>query len=203
VGKRGIGVLVAVAVGLAACSGSSKAASSSASTVADSSSSTNPVVTTTTARPGPTTTRPEYSFDDSVPPPKLLNTGTDYVAILESLESYGSWLAGHHPDPVLSIRINAPGTRLHDAFARDLTRLRDNGTRLIETLRGPSKYTILSIRPDAFSARLVQNIVVDRTVVAGGRVTSERHFSGSTTYLMLAVASGGHWYLSAVDEQTE
>ena len=33
----------------------------------------------------------------SVAPARLVNTGTDYVTILKSLERYGNWLGAHHP----------------------------------------------------------------------------------------------------------
>ena len=42
--------------------------------------------TTTVAPTTTTTVPPPYSFDGSVPPPKLVNTGTDYEAIYRSLE---------------------------------------------------------------------------------------------------------------------
>jgi hypothetical protein len=166
------------------------------------------VITATTAREQPTTTTttaptatPDFSFDDSVPPPRLVNTGTDYVAILKSLSSYGSWLGAHRPNPALTSSIAARGTTLYDLYVQDLTRLRDNATRGIEKFRGPSEYTILSVRPEAFSAKVVEHILVHRTVVASGRVTGEVHFTRPTTYLMLAVLVGGRWYLAAVDEQ--
>ena len=41
--------------------------------------------TTTVAPTTTTTVPPPYSFDGSVPPPKLINTGTDYEAIYRSL----------------------------------------------------------------------------------------------------------------------
>ena len=125
VGKRGIGVLIAVAVGLAACSGGSKAAVPRDSSVSRGSGSS---ASATTAHPGPTTTtsRPEYSFDDSVPPPKLLNTGTNYVAIVKSLEIYGNWLSAHRPDLAFGPRILRPDPELLVLFSRDLVRLRDS-----------------------------------------------------------------------------
>ena len=51
--------------------------------------------TTTTRRPA----TPLYSFDNSVPPPKLINTGTNYKQILQSLLDYGNWISAHRPDP--------------------------------------------------------------------------------------------------------
>ncbi len=197
---------------LSACSGSNTTASPPATQADHSSTSAlRTVSTATTVHPLPTTTAtattittttpPEFSFDDSVPPPRLVNTGKDYVAILKSLLSYGAWLGAHRPNPTSASSIAARGTTLHDLYVRDMTLLRDNATRAIETLGGPSRYTILSTRPDAFSAKVVEKILVQKTVVASGRVTSVVHFTGLTTYLMLAVLVGGHWYLAAADEQ--
>jgi hypothetical protein len=164
--------------------------------------------TATTGRPRATTTTtatttppPAFSFDESVPPPKLVNTGKDYVAILRSLVDYGNWLGAHRPNPTLTASIVARGTKLYDLYVQDLTRLRANSKRGIETLGGQSQFTILSVRPDAFSAKVVEDILVQKTVVASGRVTSEVHFTKPTTYLRLAVLVGGRWYLAASEIQ--
>jgi hypothetical protein len=175
----------------------------------------------TTARPQPAATAPrtttataataataatttegiDFSFDESVPPPKLVNTGNDYVAIVRSLVEYGNWLGAHRPIPSLTATIVAKGTTLYDLYVQDLTRLSANHVRGIETLGGPSRFTILSVRPQAFSARVVEDIRSQRTVVASGEVTSEVHFSEPTTYLRLVVLVGGRWYMAASDIQ--
>ena len=210
-GKRETGVLVAVAgmVVLSACSGANTTASPPImETAPTSTSAPRTAGTATTGRPRATTTTtatttppPEFSFDESVPPPKLVNTGTDYVAILKSLVEYGNWLGAHRPNPTLTASIVARGTKLYDLYVQDLTRLRANNKRGIETLRGQSQFTILSVRPDAFSAKVVEDILVQQTVVASGRVTSEVHFTEPTTYLRLAVLVGGRWYLAASEIQ--
>ena len=121
------------------------------------------------------------------------------MAILKSLGAYGNWLAAHRPDPARVSTIIAAGTTLHDRFAGDLTRLRDNGKRLIEELGGPSEYTIISTRPTAFSAKSVEDVLAHKTVVASGRVTSEERRTAPTTYLMLVVLVRGRWYLASND----
>jgi hypothetical protein len=214
VGKRRTSVLVAgiVIVVASACSGRTATTratttatttnaphtSRSAASAASTATTVRPRSTTTTAAPTVTpTTTPEFSFDDSVPPPKLVNTGTDYVAILRSLGAYGNWLAAHRPDPARVSTIIVAGTTLHDRFAGDLTRLRDNGKRLIEELGGPSEYTIISTRPTAFSAKSVEDVLAHKTVVASGRVTSVERRTAPTTYLMLVILVRGHWYLAS------
>jgi hypothetical protein len=212
VGRRRTGVLGAgiVIVVVSACSGrtaTTRAPISSETTRTSRSATTTatnarPRRTTTATAPGVTpTATPEFSFDESVPPPKLVNTGTDYVAILKSLGAYGNWLAAHRPDPARVSTIITAGTTLHDRFAGDLMRLRDNGKRLIEELGGPSKYTIISKRPTAFSAKSVEDVRAHRTVVASGRVTSEERRTAPTTYLMLVILVRGHWYLASNEVQ--
>jgi hypothetical protein len=118
VGKQWAATLVIGALLAGACS-AAKAAS-------DGESPGHPgvVLTTPTARPSPTTTAttvPAYSFDNSVPPPPLLNTGTDYVAIIKSLQAYGDWTTSHLPDPKLVDRFVARGTQLSSAYVKTLT----------------------------------------------------------------------------------
>ena len=209
-----MGVLVAGIVGaiVSACSGSTTVARPPAtvttvratSNTSGAASRTTNTATTTTA--GTTTTiqtaaTPKFSFDDSVPPPTLVNTGNDYVAIVRSLVEYGNWLGAHRPIPALTATIVAKGTTLYDLYVQDLTRLSANHVRGIETLGGPSRFTILSVRPKAFSAKVVEDIRSQRTVVASGEVTSEVHFSEPTTYLRLVVMIGGRWYMAASDIQ--
>jgi hypothetical protein len=193
VGKRAGSVLVAGIFVLGACSGGSKNAEPT---------SAKPPASTTAPRSTTTTSTPEYSFDDSVPPPKLVNTGTNYVAILKSLESYANWLAAHHPDPALTSRIVAQGTDMYDGYVQDYTRLRDNNSRAIETLGRATNYTIVSTTPDAFSARVVEDIRVHKSVVSTGRVTGEIQFTIPTTYIDLVVMVGGYWHFASIDIYT-
>jgi hypothetical protein len=146
-----------------------------------------------------TTTVPAYSFDDSVPPPKLVNTGTDYVAILKSLEAYGNWIGAHHPDPVLANATVAQGTQLLSSYVHDISVLRSAGKREVENLTAPTSYTIVSATRDSFSARVTEHIAAHQIVDRSGSVVSEHQFSGPTTYIDLVVRSHGRWYLASVD----
>lgn len=143
----------------------------------------------------------EFGFDDATQPPKLVNTGTDYVAILKSVAAYGNWLAAHKPDPALLSNFVARGTKVYDLYSRDLTRLRDNRVRGIEILGRPSQYTILSATPDAFSANVLEDIRVHKTVDARGRTTSEVRYDTPTMYLDVLVLTDGHWHLAALEKQ--
>jgi hypothetical protein len=209
VGKGGTVVVVAGIITLGACAGSHRASAPIALPTSTTSHSAPPSVPPPAGRPRSTTTAPvattaprpvsEYSFDGSVAPPELVNTGTDYVAILKSLESYGDWLGAHHPDPALALTTVAPGTPLLDRYLHDIVNLRNAHARLVEKLNGPTTYTLLSVTPNAFSARVVEHIATHRTVDRAGHVTSERRYTGTTTYIDVVVLAGGHWYFAAVD----
>jgi hypothetical protein len=157
---------------------------------------------TTAVPPRTTTSIPDFSFDDSVPPPKIVNTGTDYVAILKSLESYGNWLGAHRPEPALASRSVSEGTRLHRDYVSDITILRDNHKREIEKRIAENTVTILSATPNAFTARVVEHISAHQIVDVRGHVSSERRFKGPTTYIDLVVREGERWRLADVRVQT-
>jgi hypothetical protein len=200
VGKRATSALIAGVVFVGACSGGSKNAVPTSTKPTDPANA--PARTATPPRPTATTTTPEYSFDDSVPPPKLVNTGTNYVAILKSLNRYASWLAAHHPDPALVSTVVVGGTKQHALLSLTMRHLRGNHVRLLEKVGAtPDAYTILSATSDAFSAELVQDVLVHETVNRRGRVTTQVRFDKPTTYLMLVVRVGSHWYFAAVDKK--
>jgi hypothetical protein len=215
VGKGGTSVLVAGIITLGACGGSHRATDPphAAPGVGTTPTPTSAPHTSTGAHPrsravpapatAPTTPKPvpSFSFDGSVPPPELVNTGTDYVTIVKSLERYGNWLGAHHPDPALVPVTVAPGTQLLATYVNGLVALRDNKERIIEKLNGPTTVTILSATPDAFSARVVEHISVHQTFDRTGHLTSERRFVGPTTYLNVVVLAHGHWYFAASAEQ--
>lgn len=202
-GKRKLVLFVAAIAALGACNGTGSGSAAGSAPTA-------PAPSVTTGRPKspgraaisvPATT-PEFSFDDSVPPPRLVNTGTDYAAILRSLEAYGNWIGAHRPDPALALHTVARGTRLLDAYVHDIRILKENDKREIERLTGPTSYTILSATPDAFSARVVENISVHQIIDRSGHVVSERRYAGATTYLDVCVLANGRWYLAAADVQS-
>jgi hypothetical protein len=162
---------------------------------------TNAVATTAPAGPTTTTTLPEYSFDNSVPPPKLLNTGTDYPAIAESLGQYGNWLGAHRPDPALAARFLAPGSQILLLYSRDLIRLRDNRQRLIEKVRGRGKYVVISARADAVSIRSDELISLQETVDSRGTPTSRVPYAGHSYSRVLLVKVQGRWRVAAWDPE--
>ena len=132
----------------------------------------------------------------------MVNTGTDYVAIVQSLEDHGNWLGAHRPDPTLTQDTVAPGTRLFAGYVDNLTYLRDHDLRFIEKLNGPTTITIVSATKDAFSARIVEHRSALQIVDRAGHLKREQRFVGLTTYLDVVVLAHGRWYLAASDVQT-
>ena len=173
-GKGGSIILGAAIVVAAACSGASRASSPAAPAAS--------ISTTTTTKPAPA-----VSFDGTVAAPALVNTGTDYVKIVQSLVDHGNWLGAHRPDPTLAQDTVAPGTRLFANYVDDLTYLRDHDLRIVEKRSAPTTVTILSSTKDAFSARLVEHISVHQIFDRAGRLTRQRRFVGTTTYLDVVV----------------
>ena len=186
-----MGVLLFVAV-LAACSSSGEKKSTATTTTRDSAESS------TTTKPAPTTTtsRPLYSFDNSVPPPKLINTGTDYKKILQSLLDYGNWTAAHRPDPSLASNFTAPGSPLDAVYRHGLGILRRTGKRGYEIRTGPNSIRLITVKSDLVTARVEERIAKKRIVTSAGTVTSElTKTSATTTYIYIISRINGHWYL--------
>ncbi len=160
-----------------------------------------------TAAPRPTTTttadpRP-YSFDGSVPPPEIHQTGTDYGAITISLERYGAWLYAHSPDDALIPRVAAPGSNADYAFRHDLAQLRKYDRRLIEVETAPTETYVIDARADVFVLRYRQHLKAQLLFDRRGRIRSRRDFASPTTdYIILCVRSpDGIWRLAHVEEQ--
>jgi hypothetical protein len=107
--------------------------------------------TTTVAPTTTTTVPPPYSFDGSVPPPKLVNTGTDYEAIYRSLSEYGDWLLAHQPDASL-VRGTSSG-RPSERLTHDVDVVRVGTARLVE-VQQPLKYKLSRSLPSAASLRV-------------------------------------------------
>ncbi len=190
--------MVVLGLALCACSATSTTSSSVPTTARSTKSSSS---TATKIRPAPTTTTstPEFSFDDSVPPPKLVNTGTNYVAILKSLEAYGNWTAAHRPDPSLPKGFVSGGTDLMNGYTKLLTMLHNKSQRFVERIGAPDEFTITSQTADAFSATVTQRITLHRVVNTAGKVVEQARFTGDTIYHTLVVRMSGRWYLAAND----
>ncbi len=100
-----------------------------------------------------TTTVPLYSFDNSVPPPEILNTGTNYKKILQSLLDYANWTGAHRVEPSLAVNFTAPSSTIDAGYRHDLGLLRDDRKRAYEVRNGQDEIRIVSRTPTVFTAR--------------------------------------------------
>ncbi len=104
----------------AACSDDSDgeaAATTTTTTVAERTTTTTPEPSTTTTTVAPGT-----------PPPELIQTGDDLVAIVQSLHAWSQWLSTA-PDLALLPQIAEPGTQAYSALEQVLVRLEEAGYR--------------------------------------------------------------------------
>jgi hypothetical protein len=192
-----------------ACSGSddgdgTAAPGSGTTTASPARDATTTAPPTTASRPTTTTTAPLYSFDNSVPPPKLVNTGTNYKRILQSLLDYEEWLASSRPDSKLVANIAAPGSQHERAQIADLTKLDARTQRFYEVERGPARFEVLSVEPTAVNARLVQQLKTQLVVDKRGTVRERRDVAEPTTsYLVLMIkGEDDHWRIASLTPYT-
>ncbi|MGQ0826048.1 MAG: hypothetical protein ACT4OX_13640 [Actinomycetota bacterium] len=197
----------AIALGLAlaaGCSGGDDDSEESRTTTPVTEATTVPAPSTTTeAEPTTTTTVPLYSFDGSVPPPPLVNTGTDYEAIYRSLDAYQHWLYGHNPDPQLIDEIVVPGTSIYAAYERDVGILIDNDARDYDTASVVTGVEVTAEEPSAVT--LLVEYTDDRKVIIGrdGNVIDEAQLqSPSRSIVVLTVDATGRWRVAASENAT-
>ncbi|MGQ0826379.1 MAG: hypothetical protein ACT4OX_15350 [Actinomycetota bacterium] len=194
----------AIALGLAlaaGCSGGDDDSDESVTTTPATGSSTLPATTTTEPEPTTTTTVPLYSFDGSVPPPPLVNTGTDYEAIYRSLDAYQHWLYGHNPDPQLIDEIVIPGTPLYDAFERDIGILLDDDSRAYDTASVITSVQVITAEPR--SVTLSVQYTDDRRVLVArdGRILDDALLSSpSQSIAVLGIDQESIWRLVTVED---
>ena len=153
-------------------------------------------MTTTTSRPD--SSRPEKDAS----PPKILDRGSDHVAIARSLLLYGRWLAWHHPDPALVARAYQVGSPPGRLVASAVTRLRRIGSHIVEVDREPLAFAILSTTRNAVSFRLTEHLAHREVIAASGRVVA-RDASRTEHYVIsiMRFASDAPWRLNLVEKQ--
>jgi hypothetical protein len=154
---------------------------------------------TTPPRRSTTPTVPLYSFDNSVPPPELVNSGTDYKKIVRSLVDYGNWIMAHRPERRFIDEIAVAGSKSRAGGYQRLGILRRGRARLYETYSGPTTVDILDESEDVISARLTQHIAASVVVDRSGKIEN-RTTPGRTRYDVLMVNVAGRWYLSSLAE---
>ena len=156
-------------------------------------------VTTTTKSKTPP---PPYSFDNSVPAPKLVNTGEPRAEVVASLIAYSDWMAGHQPDAALTANVAAEGSTSFTKVANNMRELKANERRLYEVKSAPDEISIVSSTPTSMTARIIQHLTSQRVVDPNGRVRIERPVDGPTVYIGLFVRSDDAWLLASLDEHS-
>ena len=172
-------------------------------TTADPDGATTTRPTASTAAPATTTTTtPPYSFDGSVPPPDLVNTGTDYVAIAESLFGYVTWLKRHDPDSSRLRAVYVPGTELSRRFGRDLDLLAESNHRYVDVDQ-QLEFVVVSADADLVTLTLREHIAAERLVDSTGTVIEERPTGPVNGYVVLMAADArGRWRLAEISLST-
>ena len=154
-----LGAAFIVFVALAACSGDdgeTAAADAPSTTTTIVAATTTTAAPTTTTVPTPPTTPPPYSFDGSVPPPALINTGDDYAAIFESLDAYGGWLLAHNPDAELAREAYVQGTSAYERLQSSISNAIENDLRLVD-VRDATEVEVVDVALPIVSLRVVEN----------------------------------------------
>jgi hypothetical protein len=144
-----------------------------------------------------------YSFDRSVPPPRLENRGDDYPAIIESLAQYWAWVDGHDPDLAHVPELAAPGTIAETAARTEFGHLARHDQRLYDVMDGPSWTEVVDARPGVVSAWYFQRLVNKTIVERSGRVVHRTLFPSPVTrfeVLIVKVPDGpdGRWLFARV-----
>ncbi|MGQ0823477.1 MAG: hypothetical protein ACT4OX_00360 [Actinomycetota bacterium] len=188
-----------VALALAAgCSGGDDDSDESVTTTPVTEATT--LFASTTTEPEPTTVR-LYSFDGSVPPPPLVNTGTDYEAIYRSIDAYQHWLYGHNPDPELIDEIVVPATSIYDAYESDVADLIEHDARNYDTASVITRVEATVVERNAVT--LLVDYEDDRSVVvarAGEVLDDARLRSPSRVIILLTSDASGRWRIRSVDD---
>jgi hypothetical protein len=144
---------------------------------------------------------PPYSFDGSVAPPRIVDTGSNLVAIGTSLVYYSQWLYAHDPDDALIPRFAARASRVEAAATKDLGLLRKYNRRIYEVETRASHFSVISTDGTAASLRFVQYLSWRRAVRPGGLVVDELSFVPPTTYVVVMVKnSQQRWRLVTLEQ---
>jgi hypothetical protein len=156
--------------------------------------------TTATTAPSTTSTTvpPPYSFDGSVPPPKLINTGTDYAAIVKSLDDYAHWLYAHNPNSVLASEIALVGTDAYSTLADDLADLTSQDMRIYDTASVLQTVEVVSTLANAASLRIGYTDKNKVLVNSHGNLVDTKQLSPRSEFLVLLAAdSTGRWRIAS------
>lgn len=189
---------------LAACSGGGDgrdAGSAPATERVDAPTSTS----TTTAATSTTTTTvaaeaPPYSFDGSVPPPPLVNTGTDYEAIYRSLEAYSKWLFAHEPSEALLATVAVPESDFFRASRTSIRTLVQRDLRYYENASKIERIEIADVREGLVSLRITYADDRALLIARDGTVVDAQDLPERSTWTaLLSRDSAGRWRFASAE----
>jgi hypothetical protein len=145
-----------------------------------------------------TTVRPLAGYVDATPPPAIHATGTNYVAIVQSLEAYRYWLLAHHPDSALVSEFGQRGTVTYDRDVADLDHLRSHHLTLI-SIGQHVTFTVASVQADLVTFRAHEVISEDRFLDREQRVLQTDSYAHDNDFVIVIVnGAGGRWRLADV-----
>jgi len=190
-----------VALTCAGCSGGGDASADASTTVPEVVETT--VATTTFPSSTSTTTVPLYSFDGSVPPPELVNTGDDFDAIYRSLDEYGNWLLAHNPDVALIGNIVPVGTEYFKTYEDDLAILNREGLRLYLAPSDAERIDLVDL-VDEFASLLVTHVEADLVIVdSAGAVVDRARVPRRLRSVLMVRDGAGYWRLVSLEPAGE
>lgn len=163
---------------------------------------TTQAATTTTTMPTPTTVppRPANGFADGVPAPRVIDRGTDYVAIARSLVEYRRWLEWHDPDPALVDRAFEQYSDLAKGETSAVLQLRSRRERIQEIDRAPLGFKVMSVLRGDVSLQLTERLARRDVVSATGRVVDHAGAAPEQyIVIMMRSYSDSPWRLSVFE----
>jgi len=165
-----------------------------------------PRSSTTTARPvakpgaSVGAVRPAPGYTDTTPPPAIRATGSDYPAIARSLLSYKDWLFAHHPDPALAGQVFQQGTAIYGSRVADITTVR-NLRRRIDSVDLRLRFTVVTVRPDLVTMRMLETLVADEWFDQHHRVVRTDPYPVPNHYIVILTHDGGgRWRIADVTQ---
>jgi hypothetical protein len=195
-------VLIAAALG--ACSTGSAPAKAAPAATRPAPAATGPSTTAATVAPRaarqPETVAAVAGYRDTTPPPVIHATGTNYVAMVNSLERYRSWLLGHHPDSALVHEFEQRGTVAYENDVRHLDALRRQHRTEISVDQHVT-FTVASVHGSLMTFRAHEVVSEDRDLDGDGNIVATFPYDHPNDFVIVMVrGAGNRWRLADVTQ---
>ena len=137
-----------------------------------------------------------------LPQPKVIDRGTDVVAVVRSLLLFGRWLEWHNPDPALVARVFRVGSPPERVVSRHATELRRIGARIVEVDGAPMEFKIISLKQNVVTFRLTEHLLHRELIAANGHIRA-RDKARIEQYLISIARSSyeAPWRVNLVERQ--